>query len=109
MIDRFSKYYKRTFALFMEKLYSNQILDKPTLKDQDIESFFIHVTELKARVEELEKAIVVHSFYKNEPLDIEDDSLLKNARISRQQAYDIFKEHKQQQLYRDDKTYYKTL
>jgi len=92
-MDKFSKYFDRKFGRFMDNLYRKRLLDVPKLKDCDIESFFIHITELKARVEELEREISLHTFYPHKPLHPHNEELLRRCRISKSDAYNLVNEY----------------
>ena len=88
----YSKYFQRSFSKFMDNLGSKRTIDKPSVKDSDIESFFIHVTELKARVLELEKAISVHCFEEKGQVHPHNKRLLNSCRINEREAYELWGE-----------------
>lgn len=89
----FSKFYERSFARFMDGLHRKGFLEKPKIKREDIESFFVHVTELKSRVEELEKEISIHAFNHSgvcKHIHPHNKELLHRCRISESEAYGIY-------------------
>ena len=95
MMRGFSKFYERNFARFMDTLYKKGSLEKPKIKREDIESFFIHVTELKARVDELETEISIHAFNHSgtcRHIHPHNRELLHRCRISESEAYGVYGE-----------------
>lgn len=93
MITKYSRYFQRTFAQFMDVIHhaKDRKVAKPQLKDSDIESFFIHVAELKARVEELETEIAKAYFRTSGTHDQEClDRLAKDCRLPQTELHERY-------------------
>lgn len=93
MVTRFSRYFQRSFAQFMCNLHNRKLVEKPTIKATDIESFFIHITELKARVDDLEEAISIHALQGGNTVHPHNKDLLDRCRITVSEAQGNFKQY----------------
>jgi len=83
----------RNITRFWDKLYKGEPTDRPTVKDRDIESFFVHVAELKIRVEELEREIVIHALEKRfGSIHPHNEDLLRKCRIGMNEAMGVYRE-----------------